>query len=84
MKIEKNIPIPYRSIDGAQGGKYTDLFKQMQPGDSFEIEQEEGRELKKTAQNCRTHATHWASRHNSDAKFKVRKLGEAYRCWRIE
>jgi hypothetical protein len=68
MKIEKNVPIPRRG--------YEMPFDQMEVGDSFVLPDSfspgYARALIRKAQK------------SIGRKFTLRKIGDSFRCWRIE
>ncbi len=72
IKVQKNIPIPSKK---GRPSKYP--FKDMKPGESFEVTDAP----KNTVLNA---ANSWSKRHNKSARFTIRHSEGKTRIWRTK
>ena len=79
-EIEKNVPIPIR-----KSGKWANVFRKLEVGDSVSITLEEGENLKSLTQTMRYAACRFRERENKDFHYTIyTEEQNRFRFWRTE
>lgn len=81
--IEKDIQIPKKGI-GERSGLWIRRFREMKPGDSFEIIVENTANAKIALNNVRFSACRYRERNDATFKYCTRHIeGNTWRLWRL-